>query len=237
MTFLVYFINVGKVKNTNNKNKNQTFTPNSLRSTDLELWLFWIYFWCRVIWTHVPLLSRLLHNQLLGFNLRQEKALFKLGSPLHLTRRIQTMTAVSLYITNHSNIRKLKVQENNRRVQKTMVSFITLSSLKFLDALNSSFFPIQVWKKLLSPMSVLSLVNNILADTSADTLHYLHRRCVGSPQAALFKHTDLWSPNNVINHMNSTYSRSSIFSIFYLYWFEKFINQIILISKYVLFIN
>lgn len=148
--FLVYFINVGKVKNTKNKNKNQTFTPNSLRSTDLELWLFWIYFWRRVIWTHVPLLSRLHHNQLLGFNLRQGQALFKLGSPLHLTRRIQTMTAVSLYITIHSNIRKLKVKENNLRVQKTMVSIITvIFKISWCSQLYFSHYKFE--KKLLCP--------------------------------------------------------------------------------------
>lgn len=127
------------------------------------------------------------------------------------------MTAVSLYITIHSNIRKLKVKENNLRVQKTMVSIITLSSLKFLDALNSIFPNISLKKNYFAPMSVFVPCKQHSGGHLSRPLHYLHRRCVGSPQAALFKYTDLWSPNNVINHMNSTHSRSSIFSIFYLY--------------------
>ena len=112
--FLLYFINVVKVKNTNNNNKNWTFTSSSLRSTDLEFWLFWICFWCRVICTHVPLLPRLFHSQLLGFNPRQGQALFKLGSPLYLTRRTQAMRAVSLHIqtSESSRVKKKSAQSS-----------------------------------------------------------------------------------------------------------------------------
>ena len=46
------------------------------------------------------------------------------------------------------------VKENNLGVQKTMVSFITLSSLKFADALNCLFSQYKFEKNYFAPMSV-----------------------------------------------------------------------------------
>lgn len=148
-------------------------------------------------------------------------------------RQWQLCHYTSPYIQTSESSRLKKIISEFRKQWYQLL----LSSLKFLDALNSIFPTISLKKNYFAPMSVFVPCKQHSGGHLSRPLHYLHRRCVGSPQAALFKYTDLWSPNNVINHMNSTHSRSSIFSIFYLYWFEKFINQIILISKYVLFIN
>lgn len=68
-----------------------------------------------------------------------------------------------------------------------MVLFVSLSFLKFLDALSCLFAQIQIGKKLLFSYSLFFvpylsiLINTILANPLAKSIHYQPRKCMGSP--------------------------------------------------------
>lgn len=130
---------------------------------------------------------RLLRSQLLALNPRCGQALFILACWLspYLIRRTQTITAVSRYTCKHQKVKTWK--KNHFRVHETM-AFVSLSFLKFLDALTVYLLKYKFERNyffsysLFFVLYLFRLINTILADPLADGLHYLHRRYVGSPQ-------------------------------------------------------